>query len=313
VRPAEGLTSRAAEITVVIPVWDSPYVSCLSEAVESVHRQEIPVDLIVVDNASEVALPSLPGARVLRARRRLSAGAARNFGLEQVETPFVLFLDADDRILDGTLIYLRQALGRDPALAASVTAIIEAETGRRHPNPRRFVPALARLRRSFALCEAIWNLYPAQGCTMFRTEWVRRAGGYGDSSGGEDWVLAASQAFRGGICFSDRPGRVYRFRAGSLWQLARASRAQAEAAARVRERLRSDDGVPGWARAALPLIHAVQLFAIFVLRPVYLALRRNRPTGATPRDDSDRRPPEQPDWVREVGEPEAERAAAREG
>ena len=45
-------------------------------------------------------------------------------------------------------------------------------------------------------------------------------------------------------------------------------------AGRVRERMREDPAVPAWARALLPVIAALQLAAIHLARPAYLAARR---------------------------------------
>ncbi len=57
--------------------------------------------IVVVDNASSTPVPELEGCEVVRAPRRLSVGAARNLGLEQVATEYVVFLDADDMLLEG--------------------------------------------------------------------------------------------------------------------------------------------------------------------------------------------------------------------
>jgi glycosyltransferase involved in cell wall biosynthesis len=88
--------------TVVIPVWDD-YVRYLEECVASV-GDDAPV--VVVDNASAARVPELPGTTVVRAPQRLTVGAARNLGLDAVETEHVLVLDADDRLLPGTIPFL---------------------------------------------------------------------------------------------------------------------------------------------------------------------------------------------------------------
>lgn len=67
-----------SQLTIVIPV--GPYhTGIVHEAIASVHAQTVPCELVVIeDNDGQ------------------GAGWTRNRGLEQVKTPFVSFLDADD-------------------------------------------------------------------------------------------------------------------------------------------------------------------------------------------------------------------------
>jgi hypothetical protein len=153
-------------------------------------------------------------------------------------------------------------------------ALVEGETGRRHRAPRPFVGSLARAPRAFALATSLWSLYPIQGAAAMRTEWVRDAGGYGDCDGGEDWVLAVSQAFRGPVRLDPRPGLLYHPGEGTLWRRTRGTGSLLAAARHVRARLRSDPAVPGWARAAVPLVAVGQSLLVVAVRPAYRALRR---------------------------------------
>ncbi len=258
----------------VIPAWGADFVALLPVAVGSVKAQNRPVTIVVVDNASEVAVPPLPGVTIVRSPRRLSAGEARNLGLEHVATEYVVLLDADDELVAGMLEALEAGIASDPGIAVYATSLLEAATGTRHRSPRRFVGALTRLPRLFALLTAIWSLYPIQGNAIMRTRWIREAGGYADCSGGEDWVLAVSQAFRGRVVVDRRPGLIYHARPDSLWRRSRGTGDLLAAARRVRGHLRTDPGVPRWARALLPLIAAAQSVLIVLVRPAYRALRR---------------------------------------
>jgi glycosyltransferase involved in cell wall biosynthesis len=270
-------------ITVVIPVWDSPYVECLAQAVASVRRQDEDARIVVVDNDSTVPLPPLEGVAVIGSDTRLSTGAARNLGLRQVQTEYVVFMDADDELLEGALRDLESRLRRDPALAVAVTSILDESTGERHRNPRAFVPALARRRRLFALAECVWSLYPTQGCAMFRTAQARDAGGYADADWGEDWVLAVSLTARGAVDISPLLGYFYRTTEYSMASAPKRSSELAASAGRVRDRLRADSATPAWLRFLLPLILVLQLTVVYLVRPAYLALRRvtspRRPPG----------------------------------
>jgi glycosyltransferase involved in cell wall biosynthesis len=261
-------------ITVVIPVWDD-YVRFLPDAIRSVRRDAPETPIVIVDNASRQLVEiGDDHATVVRSTERLSVGAARNLGIEQVETEFVIVLDADDMLLPGTIEFLGSRIAADPTLSVCATSILDAETGTRHRTPRRFVPLFSRLRRSFALADSVWSLLPIQGCAIMRTEQVRDAGGYPDANWGDDWVLATSLAFRGRVEVHQRLGRHYRATPDSLWRRPRDRQELVASAQHVRDRVRSDAGIPTWARAALPFLRLLQLAAIYVLRPVYLWVRR---------------------------------------
>ena len=259
-------------MTVVIPVWDAPYVEYLPRAVASVHGQDPTVPIVVIDNASAVEVPELAGTTVVRSPRRLSAGAARNLGLQHIGTEYVIYLDADDELADGALATLHDGIAADPHLAAFVMSVIEADTGRRHRFPRRIAFALSRSPRLFALATAIWSLYPTQGCAIVRSDWVREAGGYADLIRGEDWILAVSLAFRGPVRLDRRPGRIYHRRNESLLGGGLSISDIRLAHRCIRDRLRQDPAVAGWARALLPLIACLQ-FLVTLIVPVYRAAR----------------------------------------
>lgn len=249
------------QTTVVIAVWDDYVSPQLEEAVASVRGQDA-APIVVVDNASVVPLPELADARVVRAPARLSLGGARNLGLDQVSSPYVIFWDADDVMLPGTIAFLEAAMASNSELAAFAMAIVEEPSRVRHRWPRRSVGRLVRSPRACAFLHSMWSLYPSTGATIIRTQAARAAGGYGDSDSGEDWCLGVSLAFRAQMGWSERPGRLYRVHPGSIWaQNAGASDLLRHARA-VRERIRSDPGVPGWARALLPLIWLGQHAAV---------------------------------------------------
>jgi glycosyltransferase involved in cell wall biosynthesis len=97
------------------------YGEYLREAVDSLLRQEGGAPHVVVvddgstDPATHAALDALP--QEVEVVRQANAGlaAARNAGLAHVRTPFVLFLDADDRLAPGALDVMRRALAGNPS------------------------------------------------------------------------------------------------------------------------------------------------------------------------------------------------------
>ena len=110
--------SADTPIAVLIPCHDDG--ATLGEAVESALRQDVPVQVIVIDDGStEPGTLALlrrlagEGIRVLRQDNRGPA-PARMTGLHATDAEYALPLDADDRLPPGALRLLRDALGRQP-------------------------------------------------------------------------------------------------------------------------------------------------------------------------------------------------------
>jgi glycosyltransferase involved in cell wall biosynthesis len=104
-----------SEITVVIANFN--YGAYLGEAVESARREGARV--VVVDDGSTEPLPELPSDVELVRQENQGVATARNTGWARAETSYVLFLDADDRLLPGALETLRIPLESDPELGFS--------------------------------------------------------------------------------------------------------------------------------------------------------------------------------------------------
>jgi len=100
------------DVTVVITSFN--YGRFLPEAVESALREGARV--IVVDDGSTEPLPELPPEVDVVRQENLGVARARNAGIARVTTPYVLVLDADDRIALGALATLRAALEAEPNL-----------------------------------------------------------------------------------------------------------------------------------------------------------------------------------------------------
>jgi glycosyltransferase involved in cell wall biosynthesis len=264
----------------VVPAWGAYAGEPLAEALESLRAQDLPARIIVVDNASDPPLGDLAGAEVIRSEERLTVGAARNLGLERVTTPYVLFWDADDLMLPGTLRFLHERIEQEPDAVLVAASILEGEPSVPHRWPRRWTYPLTRWRRTFAFAHCIWSLFPATGSALMRTD-AARAMGFGDANSGEDWVLGVSLAFRGRVILETRPGRIYRRHPGSLWETQR-SAAQLTAHARaVRERVRADPEAPSWAKNCLLLIAAFQFVAVRLVRPLIETARAIRPSPSS--------------------------------
>jgi glycosyltransferase involved in cell wall biosynthesis len=276
VRIAEA--SENPEVTVVVPVWDAYVGPQLAAAIRSIADQDPPHHILLVDNASVNPLPAIDGARVLRLPRRVSVGAARNAGLEQVRTPWVVFWDADDLMLPGTLRALLSQAERDVTAVAVVARIVDGSTGGEYHWPRRWMKALASRPRAFARMHAVWCLFPTTGAALLRTDVVRDAGGFADADGGDDWALGLSIAFRGPVVFNDHRGRWYSQSSSSLSARWRAYPHILENAKVARDRMYRDSGLPLVDRMARPLVALTQMLIIVVLRPLLGRGRRRAET-----------------------------------
>jgi len=129
-----------AEVTVVVSSHD--YAQYVEEALETVRRQTLDVlDLVVVDDAStdtslSVALnwARLHATRfnrmvVLRNKINAGLGPTRNAGIDAADTPFVLPLDAENRLLPGCCSTFLSTVGDSaPAFAYSRVQKIEEAT-----------------------------------------------------------------------------------------------------------------------------------------------------------------------------------------
>jgi glycosyltransferase involved in cell wall biosynthesis len=265
----------AAETTVVIPVWDEYVADRLPQALRSIEQQDPTPAIVVVDNASAVAVAEIPAVSVVRAPRRLPLGSARNLGLAEVRTPYVVFWDADDLMLPGTLAFLEGQLAAASGVVAFGAAVIEEPSGRRHRFPRRWIAQLAREPRVFALLHSVWALYPTTGATIIQTEVARAAGGFSDSDSGDDWCLGVSLAFRGRIGWSERPGRIYALHASSIWARHSTVRFLLRHCRIVRNRIRTDPGIPLWVKRLLPVIALGQWSAILAHEALAAARARS--------------------------------------
>ena len=97
-----------ARVAIVIPCYKQAHL--LGEALQSCLAQDPPAaEIIVVDDGSpddvEGAIAALGAGTAIRLVRRPNGGlsAARNTGLHASRSPYLVFLDADDRLCPGAL------------------------------------------------------------------------------------------------------------------------------------------------------------------------------------------------------------------
>jgi glycosyltransferase involved in cell wall biosynthesis len=187
----------------VIPVFNMA--RFLPETIESVLAQEgCEVDLTVVDDGStdgsaEIARRyASDRVRVVDEGRIGGISQARNRGLRECRAPFVLFLDADDRLLPGAIARLAGALEKDPALAVAYGEVqtIDAE-GR--PLGTGRPPVFRRRRPSGNVLPMVLRgtVIITPGTACLRRALMEEAGGFRALPMGEDWECWARLALLG--------------------------------------------------------------------------------------------------------------------
>lgn len=150
-----------SDLAVVIVSYNSArwLAPCISSVYD--HAGAAAVEVTVVDNGSTDGSPELlergfPSVRVLRSENRGFA-YANNRGFEATEAPFVLFLNADTVIRDGTFGELLEIMRSRPRVGLLGCRQYDAE-GALFPTIKRF-PTVTR-----QLCEALGGeRFPIRG------------------------------------------------------------------------------------------------------------------------------------------------------
>lgn len=196
-------------VSVVIPCYNQG--RFLGEAIDSVlaqtHRS---VEIIVVDDGStddtSVVARRYDGVRCF-SQANQGQGAARNLGLTHVTGEYVVFLDADDRLLpDAFEIGLRHLAAHPDCAFTAGRCLVLGPDGTRQDG--LYEPVVERdhyrmlLRNNY-----IWM----PGTVLFRTAVVRQVGGFKTTvSGAEDYDLYLRLARRHSVWCHDQIVAEYR-------------------------------------------------------------------------------------------------------
>lgn len=191
-------------VSVVIPCRN--FGRFLGDAIESVLAQtHDEIELVVVDYGSTDGSPDVvaryPQARCVR-RPNLGVSVARNAGLETSSGPFVVFLDADDRLVPD-------------AVATSLACLREDHDSAFAYGHQRFVDAAGPLPDRGPQTCLQGDLYGymlrmnsplrAPGAMLYRRGAVERIGGFGRGLDGcADLDLNLRLAREHSICCNDR-------------------------------------------------------------------------------------------------------------
>lgn len=185
--------SRHADTTVVVTNYN--YGAFLAEAVASALAQEGgSPHVIVVDDGStdpdtDEVLAGLPSiVEVIRQSNR-GLPAARNVGLHQASTPYLIVLDADDRLRPGALTALRVPLEARPSLGFTygITHFFGRWQGELMMPPYDAFKLLYR--------------HTIGSTALFRRQLLQDVGGFDESFRGyedwEFWLHALAHGWRG--------------------------------------------------------------------------------------------------------------------
>ena len=181
-------STRGATVSVVIPAYNQS--RFLGAAIASVLAQTRPADeIIVVDDGSTddpaAVVANFAGVRLVR-QENCGRSAARNTGLRYCTTSYVVFLDADDRLLPGALESGLNCAAKHPDCAFVYGAhrdIMEDGEVREayHHSPISGNPHIALLQR---------NLIRMLASVLFRRDPLIEVGGFDQTLQlGEDYDL----------------------------------------------------------------------------------------------------------------------------
>ena len=93
-------------VSVVMPVYNGA--AYIKKAVDSVYIQDVPLELLVIDDCSTDNTKEIldscgdkSGFRYFRNNRNLGAAGSRNLGVREAKGEYIAFLDADDWWAEG--------------------------------------------------------------------------------------------------------------------------------------------------------------------------------------------------------------------
>jgi len=206
---------REGGVAIVITTYN--HASFLAAALSSALQQSVPADeIIVVDDGStdrpeEVTARFAPDVRLIR-QPNAGLSAARNTGWRAASAEFVVFLDADDRLLPDALAHNLRRLGADPDAGMSYGGYVDVDAlaGRRHLEG--FLPVAdgypSLLRR---------NLIGMHAAVMYRRERLAEIGGFDEGLAAcEDYDLYLRIALRFPILFVAEPLAEYWHHGGNM-------------------------------------------------------------------------------------------------
>jgi glycosyltransferase involved in cell wall biosynthesis len=169
------MTRPAPDVSIVIPCYN--HAAYLGDAIRSIDAGTRDIEVIVVDDgstdiSSEVAA-AFDGVDCVRQSNQ-GLAAARNAGLARAAGRYVIFLDADDRLLPGAVECGAHALDRNPACAMAFgRCVIMGPDGRHWPTSK-----LPRIDRDHHAALLRRNVIWMPAAAIFRRDALITLGGF---------------------------------------------------------------------------------------------------------------------------------------
>jgi glycosyltransferase involved in cell wall biosynthesis len=199
---------EAPLVSVIIPCFNGE--AFLKEAIESVLAQSYPrVEIIVVDDGSTDHSGEIAQSYAVRYIHQANRGltASRNLGIQESRGSYLVFLDADDRLMPKAIEAGLRVLVHRPECALTVgDHLFVSEDGSYLANSRKTFP---RARHYEALLKS--NLFEMISSILFRRSIFDQVGGFDpDLRVAEDYDLYLRIARDHPICF--HPALVAEYR-----------------------------------------------------------------------------------------------------
>ncbi len=194
-------------VSIVIPSYN--YAKYLPECLDSVLAQTEPADEVIVvndgstDNTTDVIEPYLDRIQYIR-KKNGGVAAARNDGITKATQPYIVCLDADDKIAPTFVNTLKSALAHDRALGIAYSALQMFDDAG-HIFNTDWPPEFEWEIQS-AVSVPPSNCVPS-GC-MFRKSMWKKSGGirqvYAPAEDAEFWVRGLSIGYNAKKCTNER-------------------------------------------------------------------------------------------------------------
>ena len=125
-------------ISITIPSYNGE--KYIAQCIESIQSQDIPVEILVVDDGSTdrtLEIAQYMGCEIIRKQRRSGPVSSKNVGIAAARGAYWLTIDQDDRLAPGALYALYEAMTRlknAPIVMAKVKDFCSPDT----PDQQRF-------------------------------------------------------------------------------------------------------------------------------------------------------------------------------
>nr|WP_120491486.1 glycosyltransferase [Corynebacterium lactis] len=255
-KQAPAAQQQADQITALVTVYHRVDPQHLDQALESLWAQTFPAAEVIVVEDGELpeALEAVvvkheqdhDNLKVVRCPVNRGSGPASQTGLEQVETPWVARLDADDIAVPERFEKQLLALKANPSLSVIGSAMAEFEGDPGNVVRVRALPESHDKIARYAKMNSPVNNPSA----MFRADLARRVGGYRNRPYMEDYDLWA-RMLAAGARFHNLSGPLVLFRADGMFK--RRTAKGIFSSERQMQRTLRELGIISWPRALFNL------------------------------------------------------------